>query len=390
MDLLERNLLEHLHYICLVPSRHVGSPGVAAAADYIEKSFRDLGYETVSQEKFPTIGWRFGSMLFVDMDNACCDVPGALPCFFSQSTEVCGVPVWLDDKSLKSLTSEQVRGKLCIVEFFSEATDIRGRNGIAEDLDKLGAAGAVFISDSTFHTTCSASTKIQRSPELKNLGAAVVSEDGAYYLSRNRNHRYKLFIDADNFDCQSGNVVAVRHGTGKYRAIFGAHHDASPLTQGAADNGSGVACVLEMARLLKNELPEWTFEFASFDAEEYAVNGFPVGSKAFADRRGECKWEFFMNFDHIGVAWAEDVLHVGRTELLPAFQSKYPFYPFKSGGDDRTFDDLRVPTLWYNSHCRFRDFHTPKDTIATLNISNIAAAVTDAVSVVQQICTAKQ
>ena len=389
MDLLERNLLEHLHYICLVPSRHVGSPGVAAAADYIEKSFRDLGYETVSQEKFPTIGWRFNSMLLVDLDNGCCEVPGAVPCFFSRSADVSGVPVWLTDEKLKTLSADEVCGQLCVVEFFSEAADIRGRNGIAEELDRLGAAGAVFISDSTYHTTCAASTKIQRSENLKNLGTAAVSEEGAYYLARNRHHRYKLFIDADTFDCRSSNVYATRKGSGKFRAIFGSHHDASPLTQGAADNGSGVACVLEMARLLKNELPEWTFDFASFDAEEYAVNGFPMGSKAYVDAHREC-WEFFMNFDNIGVEWAEDVLHAGRRELLGDFTSNYPFYPLKNGGDDRSFDSLGIPTLWYNSHCRFKDFHTEKDTIGTLSMPKLAAAVVDAVNVVKQICSSKR
>ena len=163
MNFLKQNLLEHLQNICLVPSRHVGSPGVVAAADYIEKSFRELGYEDVSQEKFPTVGWRFGSMLFVDLDNGCCEVPGAVPCFFSRSADVSGVPVWLTDEKLKTLSADEVCGQLCVVEFFSEAADIRGRNGIAEELDRLGAAGAVFISDSTYHTTCAASTKIQRS-----------------------------------------------------------------------------------------------------------------------------------------------------------------------------------------------------------------------------------
>lgn len=390
MNCLEQNLLNHLHNVCLFPSRHVGSPGVAAAASYVEKCFRDFGYTAVTREKFPTTGWRFGSMLFVDLDNGCCDVPGALPCFFSRSADVTGVPVWLKDEQLRSLSAEQVGGKLCVVEFFSEAADIRGRNGVAETLDQLGAAGAVFISDSSFHTTCGASTKIQRSPNLKKLGAAVVSEAGAYYLARNRRHRYKLFLDADTFACESANVAAVRPGTGEFRAVIGAHHDAAPLTQAAGDNGSGVACLLETARLLKDELPQWTFEFVSFDAEEYTTGRFPLGSKAYVDAHPDRKWEFFLNFDNIGVEWAEDVLHVGRGEALPKFESVYPFYPLKSGGDDRTFDEIGVPTLWYNSHCRFKDFHTPLDTVGTLNPAKLAAAVEDAVNTVKQICERKR
>ena len=42
MERLRKNIEKHLHEICLFPSRHVGSPGAAATADYIEKTFRKL------------------------------------------------------------------------------------------------------------------------------------------------------------------------------------------------------------------------------------------------------------------------------------------------------------------------------------------------------------
>ena len=44
MENLYSNIEKHLHKICLFPSRHVGSPGNAAAAEYIENTFRSYGY----------------------------------------------------------------------------------------------------------------------------------------------------------------------------------------------------------------------------------------------------------------------------------------------------------------------------------------------------------
>ena len=44
MEQLIANIEKHLHSICFHPSRHVGSPGVAAAADYIVETFRKYGY----------------------------------------------------------------------------------------------------------------------------------------------------------------------------------------------------------------------------------------------------------------------------------------------------------------------------------------------------------
>ncbi len=386
MHQLTRALASRLEALCIHPSRHVGSPGVAAAADYIAAQFRAIGYTQVAQEPFDTTGWRFGGMQFLDLDAGASPVPGALPCFFSRSARVEGVPLWLDVDAIAHLTREQVAGRLCVVEFFSDASDIRGRNGVAEDLDRLGAAAAVFISDATYHTTCAASTKIQRSPLLKTLGTAVVAEEGAYYLARNRHHRFHLAIDADTFPHTSHNVVATRLGTGPCRAVFGAHHDAAPIGPAACDNASGVAALLELARLLKDECPEWTFDFASFDAEEYCAHGgYATGSEAFVNAHPDRKWRFFLNFDSIGMYFGQDVVHVGRPELLPAFDTPYGILPIKRGGDDKNFDRIGIPTLWFNTHSKFNDFHTPLDTIGTLDLDRIAAFVEDALSVTRQL-----
>ena len=378
MENLRSNVEKHLHTVCLHPSRHVGSPGVKAAADYIEKTFREYGYTDVVQEKFDSTGWRFGHMIFVDLDNCSTAVPGALPCFFSRSTDVEGVPLWLTEDEIKNLDNIDVKGRLCVVEFFSDGADIRGRNGIAEDLDRLGAAGAVFISDAAYHTTCAPSSKIQRSPYLKQLGTAVVSEVGAYYLANHRNNRFRLIIDADTFPHKSSNVIATRPGTGDKRAIFGAHHDAAPFGQAASDNASGVACVLELARLLKDQLPEWTFEFASFDAEEYCIGPNPLGSDSFVKAHPERKWNYFMNFDSVGMHFGKSVVHIAHPEKLPEFETIYPKGPFKDAGDDRSFNCVGVPVLWFNTHAKFMDFHTPLDSIDTLDIDKIVVCIKEA------------
>jgi len=387
MQDLVSSLTSHLRRLCVFPSRHVGSPGEAAAADYIENEFRRIGFGNVVQETFETTGWSFANMLFLDLDNGGKSVPSAMPCFFSRKASIEDAPVWLTEKELASLASESVKGRLCMVEFFSDGADIRGRNGIAEELDRLGAAAAVFISDSDYHTTCAPSTKIQRSPLLKKLGTAVVSEEGAFYLANNRNHRFHLSIDADTFPHTSCNVAATRPGTGPRRAVFGAHYDAAPIGQAAQDNASGVAALIELARLLKDKLPEWTFEFVAFGAEEYCKNGnLPTGSEAYVLAHQERKWAFFLNLDSIGMHFGKDVIHVGRKELLPEFTSKYPFLPIKLGGDDRPFDKIGVPTLWFNTHEKFKDFHTPLDTIQTLDIPRMADIVQEAFRVTSQLC----
>jgi len=66
------------------------------------------------------------------------------------------------------------------------------------------------------------------------------------------------------------NLYAILEGTDKSKGtvILGAHYDSVTLSPGANDNGSGVAAVLELARIMKNEAPAKPIMFAFFPNEE--------------------------------------------------------------------------------------------------------------------------
>lgn len=66
------------------------------------------------------------------------------------------------------------------------------------------------------------------------------------------------------------NVVAERPGNGRAEEIVvvGAHYDTAPGTRGANDNGSGVAALLELARVFAEFEPERTIRFIAFTNEE--------------------------------------------------------------------------------------------------------------------------
>jgi len=66
--------------------------------------------------------------------------------------------------------------------------------------------------------------------------------------------------------------------------VVGAHFDSTPHTPGADDNASGVAAMLEVARLLKDATPAATIHFVGFNLEEIQQRLPPmyrVGSKAY-------------------------------------------------------------------------------------------------------------
>jgi len=82
------------------------------------------------------------------------------------------------------------------------------------------------------------------------------------------------------------NVVATRDGTAPARpwVVVAAHFDSTPHTPGADDNASGVAAMLEVARLLRGERLGATIQFVGLNLEEVqnVLGQFRVGSRAYA------------------------------------------------------------------------------------------------------------
>ena len=76
------------------------------------------------------------------------------------------------------------------------------------------------------------------------------------------------------------NVVATQAGTAFPEAcyIIGAHYD-SAGTPGADDNASGVAGVMEVARVISQCHSDYTIKYIAFDTEEYGL----LGSQAYVD-----------------------------------------------------------------------------------------------------------
>jgi Zn-dependent M28 family amino/carboxypeptidase len=90
-----------------------------------------------------------------------------------------------------------------------------------------------------------------------------------------------------SFECAGAeyhNVVGTLTGTApdRPRLLVGAHYDTVPNTPGADDNASGVAALLEVARLVATERLAPTVEFVGFNLEEPQGVRYRVGSHAYA------------------------------------------------------------------------------------------------------------
>lgn len=215
------------------------------------------------------------------------------------------------------------------------------------------------------------------------------------------------------------NLVARKRGTRLGpRFILGAHFDSVPGSPGADDNASGVAALLEAARLYaEGNIFEGTVEFVAFNLEEYGM----VGSQAYALKLKEKKVEIagMLSLEMVGYTSQEK-----NSQKMPIFLK--PFYPDRGNfiglvansgsknflkkvekafreveglpietlvlpangwvfpdarlSDHSPFWDLGFPALLITDTSFFRNpyYHTENDTIETLDL-DFLSKITEAV-----------
>jgi glutaminyl-peptide cyclotransferase len=113
------------------------------------------------------------------------------------------------------------------------------------------------------------------------------------------------------------NIITSFNPERKQRMLLCAHWDTRPTADqdpdsslrekpilGANDGGSGVAVLLEIAKIISQKEPKWGVDIILFDGEDYGPEGeldkFCLGSKYFAKNKGEYKPEFGILLDMIG------------------------------------------------------------------------------------------
>jgi hypothetical protein len=212
---------------------------------------------------------------------------------------------------------------------------------------------------------------------------------------------------------QLENVVGILPGKGRHAdeyIVVGAHYDhlgragpdvtpyAGEIFHGADDNASGVAALLELARITAagRPLPR-SILFVAFSAEEYGA----IGSEFWANHPsiplGQVK--AMLDLDMIG-RLQDNHLEVGGTATAPAFsgmmarlresQSFHIGMEYPDGvspSDIMPFLDRRIPSLflWTRYHA---DYHLPSDTADKINYEGEARIIDLAAAMIRDIASA--
>jgi Zn-dependent M28 family amino/carboxypeptidase len=154
-------------------------------------------------------------------------------------------------------------------------------------------------------------------------------------------------------DAKVANVVAMLHGTNNKqdpRMILISGHldsrnkdvmDATGASPGANDDGSGVALVLELARILsQTEFPA-TLVFVAFTGEEQGLKG----ATYLADKAKEMSWkiEAVLNNDIVGNSTSSET-NISNNTVMRVFSETIPLAEDERGATIRR--SIAHPANW--------------------------------------------
>lgn len=137
---------------------------------------------------------------------------------------------------------------------------------------------------------------------------------------------YGYAVERQTYSCYGQNVsnlIAEKTGTDSPMVIVGAHYDTVPGTPGADDNASGVAALVELARLQQRNPGRRRFCFVAFVNEEPPCFGsYNMGSMVYARhlREQEVSVEVMLSLEMIGFFSRELI----QNYPLPGMRLFYP------------------------------------------------------------------
>jgi len=274
-----------------VGGRVTGSPQNRAASELILAALKKAGYDNARFEEYPMESrWTRGSAsgrITSPLESVRPIVVGSYGWVPGTAGEIEATLVDLGSPATSDAPLPQgVKGAAVLVDPRKVGVDpsFVMRAVLARRLAEAGAAALLIPSDKPHRMVYTSAFGFYPGAPLPVISVAKEDSLLRRRLLASRRGPVRLALDVRNaFDTspyQERNVVADLPGTTPDEVVLiGAHFDSWDPAQGANDDGSGVAAVLEAARILKSlgVRPKRTIRFAFFSGEEEAC----LGSRAY-------------------------------------------------------------------------------------------------------------
>jgi len=296
---------------------------------------------------------------------------------------------------------KSVKGKIVVVKMgHPEIDNPHSKFGTYATLEakvdlaiSKGAAGVIVINTNA--------TILE--PDFKPLVKAPFKSVPVYFLGKEANldsinfvnTKAKIVVDTMSIAMQGHNVIGYINNKSKNTIVIGAHYDhlgynelggstyrkrqneKPQIHNGADDNASGTAALMEMAELLqKSPYREQNYLFIAFSGEEEGL----LGSRYFVEHPtiNLNQINYMLNMDMVGrIDTTKNMMSLSGTGTSPRWDSILPsieipnlkvkYDPSGTGASDHTsFYNLGIPVLHFFSG-QHSDYHKPSDDWELIN-----------------------
>jgi len=352
--------------------RVAGTPAYLRAADYVAGQFRRLGYRVERQEfSFEAFTVLSPPSLAVTAPAAATLHPATLT--YSASTPPAGLEAEVVAVGLgrpDDFARAQVVGRMALVE--------RGQIFFWQKVANAAAAGAIAV---VVYNSQPGSPPVATLLHPAAIPAVIIPQDEGRQLLEWLGAgpvRLRLVARTATESRALPNVIGIKSGSDMPDEIVvvGAHLDSVPESPGANDNASGVAAVLEAARLLAAVPAARTIHFVGFAAEEVGL----LGSQYYvAHRAGTLVG--MINLDMVGNGPRMLAGNsAGRGGLLDvaarvAARLDIPLTRLRLDRSDHvSFERAGVPVVFLFTGDDDDVYHTPQDVVARVQPNLLAQA----------------
>lgn len=411
---LEELLSSHVYYLSddKLEGRATGSAGEALALDYISDYFSFYGLDPKGTDGYLqafefNLGTTLGERNFLYLDNRKVELEEEyFPMSYSGTGKIKGeivnvgygihAPGLYDDFANRPSLS----GKIFVINL-SSPDGIHPHSAYGEYTDYLtrlktakafGAKAVIFVNsdpnldDPAFDLT--------RNVQEAELPVVFVKSSKAVLLKDN--NTVSLSVELEKNRKVGHNVIGYINNGAENTVVIGAHYDhlgygesggslyrgAPAIHNGADDNASGVALIIELARLLKEaSLNNNNYMLIAFSGEELGL----YGSKSYTKDPTIPldKVNYMINFDMVGRLDEERKLALNGVGTSPVFESlvktittgDLTIKTTASGmgpSDHSSFYLKDIPVLHFFTGNN-ADYHKPTDDAYLINFEGMAA-----------------
>ena len=325
------DLYANLEALCDFGSRFAGTPSEREARDFILDRFATYGLRNAHLDPFTYMGWRRGTCQAQLVSPRKLPLPSAQSLVYSPSTPEGGlrsevIDVGSGSKEEFAARHGEIAGKVVLASSASspEGQRIHRREKYGRAV-AAGAVGFLFANHLPGMLAPTGSLRGGRVAEIPGLG---LSHEDGFALARHCRRGQavvELHVHNESGPTEAWHVVGEAPGSkagtaGEEIIVVGGHYDGHDIAQGAMDNASGVAVILELARAfgpLRGQLPR-TLRFIAFAVEELGVLGSTEYVKKHRDELEPVS--FMLNLDACVGSSPVMFLLNGFEELRPLLQ----------------------------------------------------------------------